>query len=233
MIRHKSVLLLNGSPKCELSNSRVIGKFLADKLVDRGLQSSEEFIVRAINSLEGTQRLQELIQQTDIVILTTPLYIDSLPSFTIKTMETICEQRKRNPQARTQLLVPVMNSGFPEKEHMNVALQIIQNFAKEANFQWGGKIRVGMGGALKGEPLREEKGMTSRLTKGLTLAAAALAEGNSIPLEIENMIAKPFLPIFLVKIGMGFFGKQMWNSQAKNNLVDNRMLARPYDFSSH
>ena len=229
MTNPKTVLLLNGSPKCELSNSRVIGKFLADKLVEKGLQSAEEFVVRAINSPEGTERLQELIQQADIVILTTPLYIDSLPSFTIKAMETICEQRKRNPQARTQLLVPVMNSGFPEKEHMNVALQIIQNFAKEANFQWGGKVRVGMGGALNGEPLREGKGMTGRLTRGLTLAAAALAEGNPIPSEIEVMIAKPFLPIFLVKIGMGFFGKQMWNSQAKNNLVDNRMLARPYD----
>ena len=229
MTNPKTVLLLNGSPKCELSNSRVIGKFLADKLVEKGLQSTEEFVVRAISTPEGTERLGELIHQADIVILTTPLYIDSLPSFTIKAMEMICEQRKEHPRANTQILVPVMNNGFPEKEHMDVALQIIQNFAKEADFQWGGKIRVGMGGALNGEPLKEGKGMTGKLTRGLTLAAAALAEGNPIPLEIENMIAKPFLPIFFVKIGMGFFGKRMWNSQAKNSLADNRMLARPYE----
>ena len=229
MNQPKTVLLLNGSPKCEKSNSHVIGKFLADKLEQKGLKSEEVFITRLIKSPQGNEELSRLVNEADIIVFTTPLYVDSIPSFTIKAMETIRDHRLAEPQVESPLMVAVMNCGFPEKEHMEIALKIIRNFSEEANFRWGGAVSVGMGVALNGETLSEKNGMTRNLTKGLSLAAVALAEGQSIPPEAEKLTSKSFLPLFLAKFMVRAFGKRMWNNQAEGNGVKPDMYARPYE----
>ncbi|HMK95872.1 MAG TPA: NAD(P)H-dependent oxidoreductase [Candidatus Limnocylindrales bacterium] len=229
MSQPKTVLLLNGSPKCEKSNSRQIGKFLSAKLEEKGLKPEEAFIARLIKSPQGTEKLSKLVDQADIVVFTTPLYVDSIPSFTIKAMEMIRDHRVVEPQVEKPLLVAVMNCGFPEKEHMEIALKIIKNFAEEASLRWGGAVSVAMGEALNGEPLSESGGMTRNLTKGLSLAAASLAEGQPIPLEAEELTSKSFLPLFLAKSMLRVFGKRMWNNQAKGNGDKPDMYARPYE----
>jgi len=229
MSQPKTVLLLNGSPKCEKSNSRVIGRFLVDRLEEKGLKSDEVFVTRLIKSPQGTEKLSRLVNEAGIIVFTTPLYVDSIPSFTIKAMEMIQDQRTAEPQLKTPLLVAVINCGFPEKEHMEVALKIVHNFSVEANLRWGGAVGVGMGMALNGEPLSEKNGMTRNLTKGLSLAAVALAEGQPIPPEPERLASKSFLPLFLAKSMLRAFGKRMWNNQAKGNGVKPDMYARPYE----
>jgi multimeric flavodoxin WrbA len=229
MNQPKTVLLLNGSPKCEKSNSRVIAKFLVDKLEEKGLKSEEAFTARLAKSPEGSKKLAELVNSSDIVVFATPLYVDSLPSFTTKVMEMIRDNRQPQPQLKRPLLVAVMNCGFPEKEHMQIALKIIQNFSQEAKFRWSGAITVGMGMALNGQPLKEKNGMTRNLTKGLSIAAVALAEGQPIPAEAEKLTSKSFLPLFLAKSMLRMMGKRMWNSQAKGNDAQDLMYARPYE----
>ena len=224
-----NVLLLNGSPKCEKSNSRQIGKFLADRLEEKGLKSEEAFIARLVKSSQGSEKLLKLVNAASIIIFTTPLYVDSLPSFTIKAMEMIRDRRIAEPQVESPLLVAVMNCGFPEKAHMEIALKIIKNFSEETKLRWGGAVMVGMGEALNGEPLSEKSGMTRNLTKGLSLAAVALAEGQPIPPEAEKLTSKAFLPLFLAKSMLRAFGKRMWNNQAKSNGVKPDMYARPYE----
>jgi hypothetical protein len=223
-----TVLLLNGSPKCEKSNSRQIGKFLVDRLKEKGLKSEEAFIARLVKSSQESEKLLRLVNTAGIIVFTTPLYVDSLPSFTIKAMEVIRDHRVADPQVEDPLLVAVMNCGFPEKEHMEIALKIIKDFSEEANLRWGGAIVVGMGMALNGEPLSEKNGMTRNLTKGLSLAAVALAEGQPVPPEAEELASKSFLPLFLAKTMLRAFGKRMWNNQAKSNGVKPNMYARPY-----
>ena len=227
MTQRNAVLLLNGSPKCEKSNSRQIGKFLVDRLEEKGLKSEEAFIARLVNNPRESEKLLRSVDTAGIIVFTTPLYVDSLPSFTIKAMEIIRDQRAADPQVENPLLVAVMNCGFPEKEHMEIALKIIKNFSEEANLRWGGAIVVGMGMALNGEPLSEKNGMTRNLTKGLSLAAAALAQGQPVSSEAEELASKSFLPLFLAKTMLRAFGKRTWNNQAKGDGVKPDMYARP------
>ena len=218
MSQPKTVLLLNGSPKCERSTSRTIGKFLVDKLEEKGLKSEEAFAARLVKTAEGFEKLSRLVADADIVVFATPLYVDSIPSFTIKAMEVIRDHRKTNPHA-APLLVAIMNSGFPEKEHMEIALKIIQNFSDEANLRWGGAVAVGMGGALNSEQLNEKKGMTRNLTKGLSLAAVALAEGQPIPPEAEKLTSKPFLPMFMAKAMLVLWANQCGTAKPKTIML--------------
>jgi len=224
-------LLLIGSPRGEKSNSHAIGKFLVDKLEGNGLVSEEAIATRLVNTSEGIEKLLNSVENADIIVLATPLYIDSFPSPTIKAMELIHENRKVISPSKSQLLVAIMNSGFPEKEHMDTALKIIRNFVQESNLKWGGGIRVGWGMALNGEPLDEKKGMTKKLTRGLTLASVNLSYGQPISKEAEDLASTLFLPPFLAKSMMHLFGKRGWDKQAKDNNAKSKMCDQPYSIS--
>ncbi|MGD0160191.1 MAG: NAD(P)H-dependent oxidoreductase [Candidatus Bathyarchaeia archaeon] len=228
MSQPRNVLLLTASPRCERSNSHVIGKFLADKLEEKSLVVEEAFATRLVKTCEGTEKLLGSVDNADVIILATPLYVDSLPSSTIRVLELIHEHRKAVSPTKTQMLVAVMNSGFPEKEHMDIALKIIRNFAQESNLEWGGGIRVGSGMALNSEPLDEKKGMTRKLTRGLSLASVNLSEGQPMSEEAEDLASALFLPLFLAKSMTRLFGGRGWNKEAKENNAEAKMHDRPY-----
>jgi len=231
MSQSRNVLLLIGSPRIERSTSHAIGKFLVEKLEEKGLVSEEAFAIHSVNTREGTEKLLDFIDNADIIILATPLYVDSFPSPTIKALEIIHEHRKAVSPAKSQLFVTIINSGFPEKEHMDIAIKIIRNFAEASNFAWGGGIRVGWGMALNGEPLNEKKGMTRKLTRGLSLASINLSTGQPISEEAEELASTLFIPLFLAKTMTRLFGKRGWNKLAKENNANQKMYDRPYEFN--
>jgi multimeric flavodoxin WrbA len=231
MSQHGNVLLLIGSPRGEKSNSFAIGKFLANKLEEKGLISEEAFITRLVNTQEGVAALLKLVDAADVIILATPLYVDSFPSPTIKALELIHEHRKAVVPAKSPMFVVIINSGFPEKEQMNIALKIIQNFAQASNFKWGGGIRVGWGMALNSEPLNEKKGMTRKLTRGLSLASINLSESKPVSEEAENLASALFLPLFVAKGMTRLFGNRSWDKLAKDNNAEAKMYDRPYELN--
>jgi multimeric flavodoxin WrbA len=231
MSQPRNVLLLIGSPRGEGSNSHAIGKFLVDKMEEKGLVSEEAFVTRLVNTREGTERLLKSVDNADIIVLATPMYVDSLPMQTIKAMELIHEHRKAVFPTKPQMLVAIINSGFPEKEQMNIAIKIIQNFAQESNFKWGGGIRVGWGMALNSEPLNEKKGMTRKLTKGLSLASLDLSMGHPMSKEAEDLASSLFVPLFLAKTMTRLFLNRGWNKLAKDNNAQTKMYDRPYELS--
>jgi hypothetical protein len=125
-----------------------------------------------------------------------------------------------------------MNSGFPEKEQMDTAIGIIKNFVQESNFKWGGGIRVGWGSAINEEPLNEKNGMTRKLTRGLSIAASDLSEGKPISAEAEKLASAPFLPLFVEKLMVRLIiNRYMWDKQAKENKVKDKMRNRPYEIN--
>ncbi|MGA3288806.1 MAG: NAD(P)H-dependent oxidoreductase [Candidatus Bathyarchaeia archaeon] len=231
MNQPRKVLLLIGSPRGERSNSYAIGKFLVNKLEEKGLLPEEAFAARLVNTQKGAERLLRSVDNADIIVLATPLYVDSLPSPTIKALELIFEHRKAVFSTKSQMLVAIMNSGFPEKEQMDIALKIIQNFAQESNFKWGGGIRVGWGMALNSEPLKEKKGMTRKLTAGLSLASVNLSEGQPISKEAEELASTLFLPLFVAKSVSRLFGNRGWNKLAKDNNAQAKMCDRPCELN--
>jgi multimeric flavodoxin WrbA len=231
MSQPRNVLLLIGSPRITGSNSYVIGKFLVDKLGEKGLVSEEEFATRLVNTREGTEKLLKSVDKADVIVLATPLYVDSFPSPTIKAMELIYEHRKTMLPTKPQLFVTIINSGFPEKEHMDIAVKIVRNFAQASSFTWGGGIRVGWGMALNSEPLNEKGGITRKLTRGLSLASHDLSTDQPISEEAEELASTLFIPLFLVKTMTRLFGKRGWNKLAKENNVKAKMHDRPYDFN--
>ena len=101
--------------------------FLAtDEIARRAIADPQEFM----------PFVREHLRSADLVILLSPLYVDSFPAPVTKALESFAERRKREPVRRDQGFVAVLNCGFPEAPQNHTALANARNFALEAGFSW-------------------------------------------------------------------------------------------------
>ena len=217
----KRVLLLVGSPKAPgKSVSEALGAHVIKKMEARGWSSETIFIRATLQSDKGRTALLEAIEETDLIILSFPLYVDSLPAPVVRAMELIAECRS---STNTRLAV-ISNYGFPVAQHNNVAIAICRRFADAAGLEWAGGLALGMGGAVSGKRLKDQGGMVHNIVKSLDLAVDALVNGESVPDEAIRIMAKPLIPKMLYTT-MGNLG---WRQQAKRYGARKKLRDRPY-----
>ena len=136
-----STLILNGSPKKKLSMSRYIQKTVKVML---GSKDVKECTLR--NKSEIPHALEQL-KGIDSLVITAPLYIDSIPSQLLaflKEAEDFCE--KEGCHFNVYVL---LNSGFIEGHQNEYALAQYECWAERAGLSWGGGVGIG-GGVILG-----------------------------------------------------------------------------------
>jgi hypothetical protein len=217
----KAVLLL-GSPRGERSTSGSLGLYLLDLLGKKGWDLEDLHVPRSLQSLEGIGSLVSAVDNADLVILSFPTYVDSVPAALVRAMGIIAQQRKGNTE-RTPLMA-MANCGFIEAEQNRTALDICRLFARDAGFEWRGGLALGGGGAIDGRPLAAMGGMARNARRSLELAAEALAEGKALPKEAIDLMAKRGIPRWLYIT----FGNRGWKQRAKLNGALDRMYDRPF-----
>ncbi|MFX1414739.1 MAG: NAD(P)H dehydrogenase, partial [Promethearchaeota archaeon] len=132
----------------------------------------------------------------DLIVLSFPLYVDSLPAPVVKAMELIKEERDRLESKKSKNFIAISQNGFPEFYQNLTALRICKIFAEDCEFVWKGGLALGQGGSIGGMPLLERGGMVRNVVKGLDITAQALAEGKEIPQEAVDLFSKRFIPNF-------------------------------------
>ncbi len=220
----KHALLLVGSAKRPHSNSESLGSYLCQQLAEHGFETETLHLYRALRSEEGVEALLAATDRAGVVILAAPLYVDCLPYLVIRALELIAAHRQSDGVPKAQRLVALLNCGFPEAAHNEVALAICRQFAREAGFEWAGGLALGGGEAIGGRPLAELGGMMRHAVQGLDLAAEALAAGRPLPEPAVATMAKSFIPAWTYTL-MGGFG---WRWRAKKHGAHKKLHARPY-----
>ncbi|MFQ5560021.1 MAG: NAD(P)H-dependent oxidoreductase [Nitrospinota bacterium] len=223
MKTRKRVLLLVGSPK-KKSTSLSLGDYLVSSLSSFGVTSTTFRVVKEIYNEEGRARMVQELSTTDILILASPLYVDSLPAPVIKTLELICSQRKVQKNAKKIQFCSILNCGFPESQQNDVAFAICRLFARDSKMQWVGGLSIGEGGVIGGEPFRKKQFMYRKLTRALEMSAEALSLGKVIPYEARALTEKTFIPPWLYI----WVAERSWRSQAKKNGVLKKLADCPY-----
>jgi len=219
-------LLLVGSPKPGASASSSLGTYLLEELAKRGLQTETVGLVKALRSEEATEALHSAVAAADLVVLSFPLYVDSLPAPVIRALELIAARRADLPSAAGDkpAFVAICQCGFPEAEHNEVALEICRNFAPAAGFAWAGGLGMGAGGMTGGRPLREIRGRMRAAVRALDLSAADLAAGRPLPDEAVRLMAKPAFPAFAYRL----IANRGWRSDLKKQGATAPLDARPF-----
>lgn len=216
----KKALLLVGSPKGEASTSASLGNYLISKLEESGMISETGFIHRLVNRDETIQKLFEMIDKADLIVLSFPLYVDSLPAPVVKAMELIKEERDRLETKKSKNFMAISQNGFPEYYQNLTALHICKIFAEDCGFIWKGGLALGQGGSIGGKPLLERGGMVRNVVKGLEITAQALTEGKEVPQEAIDLFSKKFIPNFfynaIVNVGWRLRARKSAESKIKN-----------------
>jgi hypothetical protein len=224
MQKPTNAVLLVGSPKGPNSTSNSLGAFLIDKLQEKGLKTEKAYICQSLGSDEKKASLLGLVDQSDLIILAFPLYVDCLHSQVIETFELIAEHEKGKREKGSKGFVAIANSGFPEATQNDTALAVCRLFAKQVGFDWAGGLAMGGGGMVSGEPLAEMGGRVRNQTKALEIAAEALSNGESIPDNAMASMSKLGFPRWMYV----WMGNRNWKQEAKKHINVKEMYDQPY-----
>lgn len=218
----RHALLLVGSPKSKGSSSAAIGGYLLRRLEERGLSAETLNLRRLLSQPEGKETLRREVRDASLVLLSFPLYFDSLPAPVIAAMEMLATM---GPGAEGKGLLALANNGFPEASQNGTALEICRIFAKEAGFRWLGGLAFGGGGVIDGRELEAAGGPARNLRQGLNLAAESVAAGAEVTGEAVRLVASRAVPRWLYVL----FGDVGWLVQGWRNGVLTKLGARPYE----
>ena len=232
MNTQKRALLLIGSPRGPKSISESLGTYFAGKLQEKGVETEKVRLYSSMKSEEEKEHLLSSIDRSDILILTFPLYVDSLPSLVTKVLEMISEHRKSIDNPRRHQFVAIANNGFPEAHQNDTALAICRRFARETGMEWAGSLSVGGGegigfiARLFGSRPLEKLGFFSKKERNaLDLITEFLtASGNNSQEVMELRTNRP-MPVWMYVMGGTIFD---WRYKAWKNKVWNRIYDRPY-----
>jgi len=219
-------LLLVGSAKSPgTSTSEALGAYLSHQLSSYGWKTRTEYVADAFCTPQNTEILLRYIDEADLLLLTTPLHVDSLPYPVTRIMEQICGHRQ---SFDTSVILPthfavIINCGSPEAEHNDIAIAMCEQFAHQSHFEWSGGLNVGGGHRISNTDPAHFGTRLSSVTEGLDMAADSLAVGSVISNEAVALIAEPVMPSWMYRI----IGGLIWNATAWRNGARKKITERP------
>lgn len=218
-----NVLILIGSPKGRNSASFRLGSKLAEGLREHGAAVSDRMVTHELRSEEGTTRLLDAVDGSDLVVLAFPLYVDSLPAPLTQLLERIAGRRGRIAPAGTPRLAVIVQCGFPESHQCDTAVGICRLFSERTGMRWAGALAMGMGGSLGGD-FKKLPGGGRNILRALEMASQSLANGGDVPGEATTLFARPLMPRWLYLL----FGNLGWRMDIRKNRARRPLTYRPY-----
>lgn len=217
MIEKKNVLFLIGSPKRTRSTSESMSDYLIESV-----EAKADWLVEKIHILtninDNPDAIAKAANQSDVIVLAFPTYVDSLPSHVIRAFMLMESQLDKTKPREFMVLI---NCGFPETFHNDNALKICRYFAEKNDLIWRGGIAVGAGGAIVGKKLTDLGGMAGNLMK--TLAALADRLVDQAASTDDSILRVQTVPTRIYNMA----GNMGWKKQAKKYGVEDKLYDRP------
>jgi multimeric flavodoxin WrbA len=207
------VSLVSGSPKPLSSSSEALLESLRIKL-------SSHFLVNLFNLNKTSMPEESLasIMESDILVLSFPLYVDGIPSHLLNCLFEMEKHLKR--YAGTDMTVyAIVNCGFFEGQQALPALEMVKNWCVKAGVSWGQGLGVGGGGMIQNlASVPDGQGPKKNFSMALDQLASNINAGS----EGENLYISPNFP----KIGYKIGAEMGWRHQIKMNGLSKRDLNR-------
>jgi len=220
-----SLVLLNGSPRGERSNSMKMLARVAEGWVRGGGQEPE---VLHLAHRIGFARAVKAFAQANTVILAMPLYTDSMPALVKSYIEAL-QPRTAVAEGENPALGFLVQSGFPEASHSRQLERYLQKLARRFGSLYVGTIVRGGGESLQMMPDRANEKLWKQLrTLGEQLAHDGCfgAEELRAVAGIERMSA---LTLALARLVVNLPIMQFyWNGMLKKNGAWELRFAAPY-----
>jgi hypothetical protein len=216
-------LLLIGSPKPGMSASRTFAEALGSRLESRGFETRVARGAPIFHDDSELEGLLHAIAASQLVVLSFPVYVDSLPAPVLRLLEVWAARLADGSMTSApQRLAVLTQCGFPEASHCRVAVEVCRLFAEKTGIAWAGALAFGMGGSIEGGSI-ERSPLAARLS-WLDAAADALATEQPIPTSATEAFARPLAPAWTYPL----LGGWMWSRQAKKRGCTTPLTLRRY-----
>ncbi len=217
-----SLLLLNGSPRGERSNSMKMLSRVAEGWQQAGGDAPEVLHLVRRPQLE---RSVEAFPAAGTVLLGFPLYTDAMPGL-VKTYIEALAPRAGQPNPTIAFLI---QSGFPEAAHLRPLEHYLEKLARRLGCPYAGTIVRGGGESLQMMPDEANKKLWSRLRM---LGSQLAVDGRFGAAELKAFAGMERLSPFAVTFARVAFklpiAQFMWNSPLKKNGAWQKRFAAPY-----
>ncbi len=214
----KNILVIAGSPAARQSNSESLANYMAGCLTERSCAVSSISLRAAMPSPQG---LLEQVKNAHVLVLSVPLYENSLPGLVVAFFELLLEQRDELSGKPRDLFV-ISNSGFAEPRELDSLLEHCRLFARDMGFGWAGGLAVSPGTLIDGKKLEETGGTYKKIMTILDTAAEKINRGEDVNVYVESQPARPLIAPFMYRL----IGRLMQNSTIKK-LGKSAYFARP------
>jgi hypothetical protein len=222
-----SLVLLNGSPRGERSNSMKMLSRLAEGWTHAGGSAPE---VLHLARRAHFQRAVEAFACADTVLFGMPLYTDAMPALVKAYIEALAPRiaAGRDGEANPTLGF-LVQSGFPEALHSRPLERYLEKLARRLGSPYAGTIVHGNGESLRAMPdtanrklwrslrtLGEQLARSGRFGAAELEAVAGVERFSPLAAALASIACK--LPV------IQFY----WNGQLRKNGAWERRFAAPY-----
>ncbi len=202
-----NILVVVGSPKNKIGNSESIADCLIDKLRKKSQACSKTYLRKEIRKKDN---LIEQINNTDIIVLSLPIYENSVPGLVLEFFEFLYENKEKLSDKNRKFLV-ISNSGFSEPEANLSAINCCRIFAEKVGFIWMGGFGVSPGTLIDGKKLEDAGGTYKKLVKLLSIISEKIDKAEELSEGTFNLVSKPLISPLIYR----FAGKMIQNGAAK------------------
>lgn len=216
----KKISALIASTRGKKTASESIVNYLHQKITEKkeskDLEPSFAFQLKKFRVHEifnKKQKLTEFLKETkesDTIIISTPVYVHSLPYPLTFILEKMLEESRECWQGKE--LTAIIHCGYPESIQRKASIQICKDFADESGMKWLGALDFGGSPIIDGRQLEEVGYFTKWIRRSLDCLSENLIRGEEISEEAYKLAKKNRLPI------PGWVMKIMMNMMVKKNI---------------
>jgi NAD(P)H-dependent FMN reductase len=222
-----SLVLLNGSPRGERSNSMKMLRRVAEGWVRGGGAQPE--VLHLVRRAQF-QRAVETFAGADVVLLGTPLYTDAMPALVKAYIEALAPRVEAAKfGGANPTLAFLVQSGFPEAAHSRPLERYLEKLALRLGSHYAGTIVRGGGEALQAMPEQANRKLWAQLQM---LGEQLARDGRFGAAELKAVAGIERFSRFgalLASIACRIPAIQFyWNGMLKKNGAWARRFAAPY-----
>lgn len=186
---NKKLLIFNGSPRkkgTSFSFARTI-KILAEA---EGSRADIIHIIEYLDEGRNLETLRKSIVDSDIIVLSSPLYVDSLPYPVIWFFERLAQEMEAELKGKS--FFAIGQCAFPYPELVNTLLENCRCFAELSQMKWMGGLPYGGGVMLDGKHLEDLGKKGDNIISAFKLSLRNILNEKAIPDEARDMLKIKF-----------------------------------------
>lgn len=213
----RKIIALTGSTRGKKTASESMVNYLFDIIGDRDFLKVEKYRAHEIfNNSNKLDQFRREITKADILLISSPIYVHSLPYPLTVIMEEMA--RGMGDTLYNKELLTIIHSSYPGEIQRKAGYEICERFAEEMGMKWLGAIGFAGTALLEGRPIDELGRSAKWMKKALNEVGNSMIEGTEISEKARRMAGNFFsipLPLRAIKIFLNFRVKFKMH---KNNL---------------